>query len=295
MRSLIKPIWIGLVLILAFSMPGTARAQAPLVEGGEEVSDLGSPLAIEGILSGQALKAVLVVGPVVDASWTATEKDNMDKAAQALSKHGVQVLKFYTPDDGWDKIVAAARGAQFFLYRGHGVAWGGDPLNVGGLRLTDKFVSPDDIRSQLRLAERAIVMLYGCWTAGSADGDESLSSAEAQRRVAQYADPFMDLGAAGYFADWWPEAFPYWVDQLFQGRTLGQTYETFWDYDAATAERHQDPLHAWLNLWLDKEATQNGGYQYNYAFVGQENANLVQLFTPVRYDYVIRLPIVVSH
>ncbi len=296
MRSWIKAIWFSLLVAMLFCMPGAAFAQAPLAGEGENTPDQGLP-TIDGEITsfGQNLKAVLVVGPVVDDAWTAREKTNMDLAAQALMKYGVQVIKFYTPTDSWDKIVTAARGAQFFLYRGHGVAWGGDPLVVGGMKLTDKFISPDDIRNQLRLANRAIVMLYGCWTAGSSgDSNELITSAEAQRRVAQYADPFMDIGAGGYFADWWPEAFPTWIDQLFAGKTLGQSYEAFWDYNASTVERYQNPLGTWLNLWLDKDPKAKGGYEYNYAFVGHSESTLVQLFTPVNYTHSVMLPLVVS-
>jgi len=127
----------------------------------------------------------------------------MDLAAAELAANGVTVHRFYTPNNDWGQIKAAAEGAHFLFYRGHGVYWDSMPSpTVGGFHLKELFVSSDDIRNDLHLAPNAIVMLYGCFTAGSSSEDSgSISSAEAQRRVAQYSDPFFDIGAAGYYAN----------------------------------------------------------------------------------------------
>jgi hypothetical protein len=225
----------------------------------------GSPLALP------PLKAVLVVGPIDGAggSWTAQEKHNMDRAAAELEANGVTVHRFYTPNDDWAQIQAAAEDAHFFFYRGHGVYWSPLPHpNVGGFSLTARFVSPDEIRSELGLAPNAIVMLYGCFTAGSSgiEGDD-IDSAEAQRRVAQYSDPFFDVGAGGYYANWSGDAFQMFVRYLFQGKTLGEAYESYSDFDNATVERYTHPDHPTLAMWLDKDV-RGGKPQYNNAFAG---------------------------
>jgi hypothetical protein len=228
------------------------------------------------------LKAVLIVGPIDgdSGSWTDLEKRNMDRAAAELEVNDVQVYKFYTPNNDWEQIKAAADGAHFLLYRGHGVYWSPMPApDVGGFALKQKFVSSEDIRDDLHLAQNAIVMLYGCFTAGSSGSDSgSIRSVEAQRRVAQYADPFLEIGAAGYYADWYGDAFQMFARYLFQGMTLGQAYEAFYDFSSATVERHMHPEHQRASLWLDKD---NWGYlKYNNAFVGLADQTLVDLFSP---------------
>ena len=135
------------------------------------------------------LKAVLVVGPIDGdyGTWTLREKANMDLVAAELQANGVIVYKFYPPNNDWEQIKVAAEGAHFLFYRGHGVYWGPMPYpTVGGFALKNHFVSSDDIRSDLNLAPNAIVMLYGCFTAGSSSIDDPpIHSLEAQRRVAQ--------------------------------------------------------------------------------------------------------------
>jgi hypothetical protein len=231
-----------------------------------------------------SLKAVLLVGPIDGdtGSWTLGEIESMELAANELEKYGVTVHKFYTPNNDWEQIKAAADGAHFLFYRGHGVYWSAMPSpTVGGFALKDKFASSDDIRNDLNLAPNAIIMLYGCFTAGSSSNDTiSISSAEAQRRVAQYADPFFDIGAAGYYANWFGSAFQMFVRYLFQGSTLGQAYEAYFDFNSSTVERYVHPDHPSMAMWLDKDYWYDPLPQYNHAFVGSSNATLTDLFQP---------------
>jgi hypothetical protein len=240
-----------------------------------------------GALELPPLKAVLVVGPIDgdDGSWTTQEKQHMDLAAAELEANGVVVHKFYTPNNDWEQIKAAADGANFFLYRGHGVYWSPMPHpTVGGFALKGKFVSSDDIRNDLHLAPNAIVMLYGCFTAGSSSSDEtSISADEAQRRVAQYSDPFLDIGVAGYYANWYGNAFQMLVRYLFQGKTLGETYETYFDFNSATVERYDHPDHSDQVMWLDKDFW-DGKTQYNNAYTGLSDPTLSDLFSVAAMD-----------
>ena len=228
------------------------------------------------------LKAVLLVGPIDGdyGTWTTQEKQNMDLAAAELQANGVTVHKFYTPNNNWDAIRAAADGAHFLFYRGHGVYWSPMPTpTVGGFSLKSGFVSSNAIRNDLNLAPNAIVMLYSCFSAGSSSIDGGpITSTEAQRRVAQYSDPFLDIGAGGYYANWYGNAFQMFVRYLFQGKTLGEAYEAYADFNPASVERYVHPNHPSKAMWLDKN---NWGYtQYNNAFVGLPDRTLANLFKP---------------
>ena len=251
-----------------------AAASVPELPQVEQAASLNLP----------QLKAVLLVGPIDGntGTWTLAEVRNMELAAAVLQANGVQVYKFY-PGDGstFTDIEAAANGAHFLLYRGHGVYDGNLPYpNVGGFSLSSGYYSPDRIRTYMHLAPNAIVMLYGCFTAGSSSavGDTyDIGIAEAGRRVSQYSDPFFDIGAGGYYANWFGNAFQYFLNYLFSGQTLGQAYESFYDYNASTVYRTTHYYHPSLPMWLDKDYWDNY-WQYNNAFAGKHSLTLEDLF-----------------
>lgn len=229
-----------------------------------------------------ALKAVLIAGSLDGDMNSKNEKgliDSLELAAAVLEANGVTVHRFYTPNDDWEDIRAAAQGAHFLLYRGHGVYDGTLPVPkwVGGFGLTGGVVRPEQIRDELRLAPNAIVMLYGCFTAGSAGNDTSpIDLNEAIRRVSMYSDPFFDLGAGGYYANWFGDAFAEYLKSLFQGSTLGQAYQGYHDFNAKTAHRMAHPDHPVLNLWLDYNDWDTR--VYSNAFAGHTDLTLADLF-----------------
>lgn len=262
--------------------------------GGMSTASLPSgelPLSTTSLSALPPLKAVLLVGPIDGdyGSWTEEEKSNMELAARELQTNGVSVHKFYAPYNDWSLIKKAAEGAHFLLYRGHGVFWGDPnfPTAVGGFALKDLIVTPDMIRSELKLARNAIIMVYGCYSAGSSSSDtQRLTTSEAQRRAALYSQPFLDIGAGGYFADWFGNAFQMYIRYLFQGKTLGQAYESFFDFNSATVERYLHPVHSRLAMWLDKDEWYDPKPQYNNAFIGQPSARLEDLFAPAQVEVV---------
>lgn len=239
-------------------------------------------------LSLPPLKAVLLVGPIDGnaGDWTKEEIANMELAAEVLIRNGVEVHKFYPGTGTFAEIEAAAEGAHFLLYRGHGVYDGKMPNpTVGGFSLSSGYYPPERIRTNLHLAPNAIVMLYGCFTAGSssAAGDElDIGINEANRRVAQYSEPFFKIGAAGYYANWFGNAFESYLNNLFIGQTLGKAYENYFDFNSQTVSRTFHPDFLTLPMWVDKD---NWGYwQYNNAFVGLADKTLADLFPPPTLD-----------
>jgi hypothetical protein len=229
------------------------------------------------------LKAVLLVGPIDgnNGPWTLQEIANMELAAAQLEAHGVTVFRFYPGNSDTDQIEQAAEGAHFLFYRGHGVYDGNLPYpTVGGFHLSSGFYLSDQIRQNLHLAPNAIVMLYGCFTTGSssAPGDMyDIGIDEAKRRVAQYSDPFFDVGAGGYYANRFGNAFEHYVSNLFAGQTLGAAYENYSDFNPTTVHRATHPDHPGLALWLDKDYWR-GYWEYNNAFAGKQDQTLEDLF-----------------
>ncbi len=259
--------------------PAPESVPPPRPPQGIEPPQAGASMAPQSVLNLPPLKAVLIVGPIDGdtGSWTLEEIANMRLAETELKAHGVNVATFYTPNNDWEQIKAAANGAHFLLYRGHGINWGGNPITVGGFSLNNGLYSSDQIRREIKLARNAIVMMYGCYTSGSKGGEYNLASSEAQRRVVMYASPFMDNGAAGYYANWFGGAFQSLLQYLFQGQTLSQAYQSYFDYHAATLERYTFPNHADLAFWLDTD-NWGPGIVYDYAFAGRANDTLESLF-----------------
>jgi hypothetical protein len=235
----------------------------------------------------QTLKAVLLVGPIDgnDGPWTKTEIANMELAATVLINQGVEVHKFYPGRGTIAEIEAAAEGAHFLLYRGHGVYDGKIPYpTVGGFYLSSGYYSPERIQTNLHLAPNAIVMLYGCFTAGSSsapDDEIDIGITEASRRVAQYSAPFFKIGAAGYYANWYGNAFEAFLNNLFAGQTLGSAYENYFDFNSQTVYRTFHPDFPTFPMWVDKDKWGDPSYwQYNNAFVGLADKTLMDLFSP---------------
>ena len=235
------------------------------------------------------LKAVIVVGPLDGAIGspgpvTTREINAAELAADELEAHGVSVTRFYTPNNDWEQVKAAANGAHFFMYRGHGIYWGSLPNPpVGGMDLNGHIYSNDEIRAGLHLAPNAIVMIYSCFSSGSSDTDTSpISLSEARRRVDEYSAPYLDLGASAVYASWYPEAFQMYIRYLFQGMSLGQAFKTFYDYDPAMANLGVHPSRSGIDMWLEYENWNPypiPPYQYDSSLVGKNAATLQTLFS----------------
>lgn len=274
-----------LVLAAGLTLPALAQdftlspqpIQVPAAVAAKHITPKALPQARTVNISG--LKAVLLVGPIDgdSGSWTTKEIANMRTAAAELRSSGVEVAEFYTPNNNWEQIKQAARGANFLYYRGHGVYSGNNPPSwVGGFSLKDKFASSENIKQDLKLAPGAVIMLYGCFTAGNSGFDiGQIDEAEAKRRVAMYAKPFFEMGAGAYYADWFGDAFMMLTRHLFAGKTLGETYKSYSDFGPSTVNYSSFPSNPALQMWVDHD--QWSGTAYNYAFVGNPNLTLTDL------------------
>jgi hypothetical protein len=222
------------------------------------------------------LKAVAIVGDV--GSSTSTYKNDMDVAVNALQNHGVSVEKFYYGDStfAWSDIVAAAQGAHFLIYMGHGVYWSGSctsPTLVGGFYLASgKYVHPDQIRSDLAgwMAEDSVVILsHVCFSAGSTacDGSGEPSQDEAERRVRMYAAPFVDIGMQAYFANNYFNSSANIVNRLLvdpaSRQNVGDIFKSVYPYSASEFRDLTYPDAPGYDLWLSGTTG-----HWSHAFVG---------------------------
>lgn len=169
------------------------------------------------------LKAILVVGYQEDGTKEAMK--SIDELADFFTKKGIKVEKFYDSKADWEKIKTAAKGANFFVYRGHGTSLGdnGDP---GGLCIAQR-ISSKTIEQDLKLAPNALIIFKSvCYGAGSSAGDDGdIGIIEATKRVTSYAKPFFKTGAAAYYANNQEAGCLHFLNDFFDGETISKCFE----------------------------------------------------------------------
>lgn len=150
-------------------------------------------------LNFSSLNAVLVVGHQEDGTASAIE--SMDELANFLKSKDVKLYRFYDDEADWNKIKAASKKADFFIYSGHGSTMG-EGGKTGGLCLKTMVTSKQIIEG-LQLKSNSIVIFKSvCRGAGSSAADNGdIGINEAVKRVTDYSKPFFDIGASCYYAN----------------------------------------------------------------------------------------------
>ena len=201
-----------LTLIFSFFL----NCQTLLANGPTE-----DPSRLEWSANDGPLKAILVVGPQEDGTADAIKE--MDRLANFLHDNGVRIRRFYDEDAIWEDITAISKHANIFVYAGHGSTRG--PNGTGGLSLQSS-VSNTNIIDEMELAPNAIVLFQSvCRGAGSSAGDDDDIGVEiAGKRVTEYAKPFFSVGASVYFANNYTDGCLKFMENLFEGKTLEESY-----------------------------------------------------------------------
>ena len=162
-------------------------------------------------------RAVIVVGPVGSSTTKYIEKANA--IAVAAASHGMEVVKIYTPNAIWSRVVAEANGADLFVYLGHGNGWpspnppfqedtkdglGLNPSLDSG-NTTTKYYGANFVREEIRFAPNAVVLLNKlCYAEGNSEPGMSIPTTDvARQRVDNFAAGFIASGARVVFALGW--------------------------------------------------------------------------------------------
>lgn len=176
------------------------------------------PALLPGVATAEASDgrplAVIVVGPV--SGSTAVYLRDARRIARQLNAYGARVRQVYTPRATWARVKEAARGANLFIYLGHG--WGYpspygrfDPQKMNGLGLNRtsghgnanvRYYGEAYLRRSLALAPGAVVILnHVCYAAGGSEpGHASPPLRTAVKRADNFAAGFLDAGASVVFA-----------------------------------------------------------------------------------------------
>jgi uncharacterized protein YraI len=162
-----------------------------------------------------APRVVIVVGPSGGATSDYLAKAR-SYAAQAKA-YGASVTSVLTPHATWSRVLAAAQGANVFIYLGHGNGWpspyspyqdrtkdglGLNPWDGSGHSRV-KYYGAAFVREHIRLAPGAIVLLNRlCYASGNGEpGFAEPTRATAVKRVDNYAAGFLRTGASTVIAD----------------------------------------------------------------------------------------------
>jgi hypothetical protein len=205
---------------------------------------LGVLLALSTAVCGQGEKAVIVVGPVDPPGncYTNSYIAEAEIVAQLLVGSGYEVTRLYHPHATWERVREASRGAEIFVYYGHGNGYGWygftDNNSTNGLCLSDpenkdKALSgpgapggTGEELKELELAPGALVALFhACYAAGSTQYDrQAVAFDVAGRRVEEYAQAFFRAGAGRYFASSYVGAAPAYFRSLGSGKSARQAF-----------------------------------------------------------------------
>jgi hypothetical protein len=158
--------------------------------------------------------AVIVVGPVEGA--TGYYLRDARRIAAQLRLYGARVRQISSPWATWTRVRDAARGANLFVYLGHGNGYPSpygrfDPDKMNGLGLNRsgghgnanvRYYGESYVRRFLRLAPGAVVILnHVCYAGGGSEpGHASPLRRTAVKRADNFAAGFLGAGASVVFA-----------------------------------------------------------------------------------------------
>lgn len=160
-------------------------------------------------------KAVVIVGPV--GGRTADFVASARQIARQARAQGMRVRRIFHPRATWERVVKHSQGANLVVYVGHGNGWPSphgpfQESTKNGFGLNPRPGTPpgvveyhgaDDIRSSIRLARDAVVLLYrSCYAAGNGESGQQpvFNHSLAARRVDNFASGFLAAGAGVVFA-----------------------------------------------------------------------------------------------
>ena len=160
-------------------------------------------------------KVVIVVGPT--GSDTAHNIASAKQLATQARGYGATVIEIYSPNATFSKVYQAAKGANIFIYMGHGSGWpspytpfsaarkDGMGLNAalhhGNLNV--KYYGETYLKKYIHLAANSVVILRGlCYSAGNSEpGKANPTAAVGRARVDNYSAGFLRTGAKAVFAE----------------------------------------------------------------------------------------------
>ncbi len=237
---------------------------------------LGLAMPVVPVLAASSAKVVVIVGPV--GSSTAHYKDDADQVVAEAKRYTPNVVKVYTPNATWAKVKAAVQGANILVYLGHGNGWpsiyppfqtttknglGLDP-GTGADSTRTVYYGEDYLRSSIRLAPNAVVLLYHlCYASGNTEPGLAVGSfADARLRIDNFGAGFIGAGARAVFAEGHPShPVVSTVRQLFTtNRSMAEVFRAAPTYHAHVLGPYASQRTPGLRFLMDPDASAPSGF-----------------------------------
>jgi uncharacterized protein YgiM (DUF1202 family) len=191
------------------------RHAIPVIAGLVIAATAIATTSVTPVQAAYAPRVVIVVGPSGGA--TSDYLAHARSYAAQAKAYGASVTTIFTPHATWSRVVAAAQGANIFIYLGHGNGWPSpyapyqDRTKDGlGLNPSDgsgntrvKYYGEAYVQGHIRLAPGAVVLFNRlCYASGNGEsGAREPSWTTAVKRADNYASAFLRAGATTVLAD----------------------------------------------------------------------------------------------
>lgn len=239
---------------------------------------LGGLAAAPGPAAAAGVKVVIVVGPV--ESNTARYVSHAKRYAALARSLGAQVTEVYSPKATWSRVKAAAKGANIFIYLGHG---SGSPSPYGAfsaLRRNGMGLNASldhghrnvkyygqTLAKTLDLDMNAAVLLnHLCYASGNSEPGRKLPSKDvAMRRADGYGAGFLRTGAKALFANGHGSLDSIITDLLTSDKTMEQIFQDDRAFDGGRDFQFTAKKVPSSTVWMDPESAG----RYYHSFVGK--------------------------
>jgi hypothetical protein len=234
-----------------------------------------------------SVKVVIVVGPV-EGSTGKYIRHAKEYAALARS-YGAHVVEVYSPRATWAKVKAAAKGANVFIYLGHGNGYPSPYGPFSGLRRNGmglntssghgnsnvKYYGQTLMRTGLDLAKNSVVLLnHLCYASGNSEPGHKLpSKSVAKRRADGYATGFLRTGARAVFATGNGSLSSILFDLFHSGRSVGQIFQGDRSFSGSRDFKFASKHTSWATVWMDP----SGKSRYYHSVVGKLTLTAAQV------------------
>ena len=184
-------------------------------------------------------RVVIVVGPV--GAKTGYYKNIANGLASTARSYGAYVVKIYSPYATWKRVKKLTQGANLLIYLGHGNGWpspywpynkytkNGFGLNRSGGHgnYNVRYYGAYYVH-KLDLAKNAVVLFnHLCYASGSSEPGKGYPTLKvAEKRVDNYAAPFIHAGARAVFAYAYSEGKKLIHDLFRSSKTMIQIFNT---------------------------------------------------------------------
>ncbi len=222
-------------------------------------------LAPRPMAAAAAVKVVVVVGPV---EGNTARYVRIGKSYAALARsYGAQVVEVYSPRATWSKVKAAAKGADVFIYLGHGNGYPSPygPMSAArrnGMGLNAslshgnsnvKYYGQSPVSTGLDLAPNSVVLLnHLCYASGNSEpGRAKPGPGTARQRADGYGTGFLRTGARAVFANGHGSLSSVLTDIFTSDKTVAQMFQDDHAFvgtrDYTFASKHT----SWATVWMD--------------------------------------------